>query len=367
MRSLHIILLSTEIYPDVKRGGAIFARNLYHLLKGLLPKVEIVVLSHSRQMKHPDMILIKPPWHITSEFSFLISLPIYIFHSIWVLSKLKPHFVISNGVYDSLPPILARKPFAIVVHDTSALTFGVITRPLFLLSLKKARFVICPSQSVAKEISNYTSRIFILNNYITQDKFEKITRANSEVFFNRYPELRGKKIILFIGAYSSHKGIPALINSMKEVKRVVPDAFLVIAGPGSDQKKSNFNEGIIYAGVLEEDELISYLVATDIFVLPSVKSEGFGIALLEAMVARKPVIAGNLPAFKEVAEDAAIYVNGSDPKSIAQAITSLFLNDRLARSLSSKAYCQSKLFTEEKVKLQCVKLLEHIMKDIEIS
>jgi glycosyltransferase involved in cell wall biosynthesis len=358
-----LLLLSTEVYPDVKRGGGVFARNLYNVLKDLVFQVKITALRHDYipVNLNSDIIWVEVPWQITSRIKFLLSLPAYLFSSIQVILKFRPHFIISNGAYECLPPILTRQPFAVVVHDESPLTVGVITRPLLLLALRRSRLILCPSRSIASIISHYTDRrVFIISNYVDKRKQRLLLNAKPDMFFNKHPELKGKKIILFVGAFSSHKGVMSLINSMKKVREVFSDAFLVMVGLGCDPAKSDLSKGIICDGILTDEELCVYLAAADIFVLPSIRSEGFGIALLEALVAEKPVVVGNLPSFREVAQNSAIYVDGRNPESIARALITLLSNKDLVRLLTCRARERSRLFSIERAKQQCIALLEHV-------
>ncbi len=365
-----LLLLSTQFYPDVKRGGGVFAKCLYNVLKGIVFQIKVLTLCHDytcASVGLNSMITwVKIPWKITSRIKFLISLPIYLLFSIQEILKFKPHFIISNGIYEALPPILTRQPFAIVVLDDSPLTMGVITRPLLLLALRKCKLVICPSRSTASIISHYTNKkVFIINAYLDERKRHLIINSKPDMFFHKHPELKGKKIILFIGAFSPHKGVLSLISSMKKVREVFSDAFLIIVGPGCDPAKSDPSKGIICDGILTDEELGAYLATANIFVLPSVRSEGFGIALLEALTAGKPIVAGNLPAFKEVARDAAIYVDGRSPESIANAIITLLSNEDFSKLLSQKAREYSKLYSKERVRQQGIALLEYVKKVIQ--
>jgi len=364
----YLLLLSTEVYPDVKRGGGVFARNLYNVLKSLVLQVRVIGLRHNYIPPvnlNFDITWVKVPWQITSKTKFLLSLLIYLLSSIQIMLKLRPHFIISNGAYECLPPLLTRRPFAVVVHDESPLTVGVITRPLLLLALRKSKLVICPSRSIASIISHYTNRrVFIINNYLDERKRYLLLNAKPDMFFNRHPELKGKRIILFIGAFSPHKGVLSLMKSMKRVREVFNDAFLIMVGPGCDPVKSNPSEGIICDGVLTDRELCAYLAAADIFVLPSIRSEGFGIALLEALAAGKPVIAGDLPSFREVARNSAIYVNGKNPESIAQALITLLTNRDFVRLLTQRARESSRLFSKKRVKQQCIAFLEYVKREL---
>jgi glycosyltransferase involved in cell wall biosynthesis len=79
------------------------------------------------------------------------------------------------------------------------------------------------------------------------------------------------------------------------------------------------------------DDTAEVLSHMTIFCLPSVW-EGFGIVLLEAMLARKPVVASNVGGVPEVVEDGrtGVLVPVGDVDALARALTSLLLDDGLA-------------------------------------
>jgi len=102
-----------------------------------------------------------------------------------------------------------------------------------------------------------------------------------------------------IGRLSPTKGQDNLIDAFARIAQNAPDSYLVIAGDGSYKNKlleainrSSLKSRILLTGYLENGH--QYLKALDAFVFPS-KKEAFGKALLEAMVARLPVIAANAP------------------------------------------------------------------------
>lgn len=357
-----LLLLSTDLYPDVKRGGAVFATNCYHMFKRFKVSIDVFSLRRSTFQKesiNPPITWVDIPWQIKGKLSFLLALPIYLLLSILRLLKRPPHFTIANGAYDALPPLLTGKPFAIVIHDASPFEIGILSRPILFLAMRRANLIITPSHSTADFLSQYTKkRKFILNNFLTSQKFERITTAKPDPLFERYPELRDKKVILFIGSLSEHKGAFNLIKAMKTVQETLPNAYLVIVGP--NPKKKDLEEGIIQVGPLPDKAVNSYLAAADLFVLPSKRWEGFGIALLEALASGTPVIAGDLRAFKEVAGDSALYVDGGKPEKIAEAIRRVLSNPKLARKMVKKGENRASRLLMSNVKSQYKAFLDFI-------
>ena len=84
----------------------------------------------------------------------------------------------------------------------------------------------------------------------------------------------------------------------------------------------------IFTGMLTGKDKLAALSSADIFVLPSY-SEGFSIAVLEAMAARLPVVISEGCNFPEVSEHDAGFVVEANEKPVAEAISALLSNSDL--------------------------------------
>ena len=103
------------------------------------------------------------------------------------------------------------------------------------------------------------------------------------------------------------KGHEDLLRAFAAVRAQAVDAVLVIVGDGDRRgtleqlaAELDVTHAVFFTG--SRDDVPEVLVAGDIFVFAS-ESEGFGIAVLEAMAASLPVVAFGLPAFEEFAVD----------------------------------------------------------------
>ncbi len=117
-------------------------------------------------------------------------------------------------------------------------------------------------------------------------------------FRARYPELRGKLVILFLSRLDQKKGLDLLLPAFRRLLDSVPDAKLVIAGEGAPNLVSKLRsraaqlgltDQVLWTGFVEGAEKWSMLAESDLSVLPSY-SENFGIAAVEAMHFGLPVI-----------------------------------------------------------------------------
>ncbi len=101
------------------------------------------------------------------------------------------------------------------------------------------------------------------------------------------------------------KGLPILLEAFAGIRARVPDAVLVLIGPGDPDEvladvPEDVRAGIVVLGRLDEVDKARALASLDVYVAPNTGGESFGIVLLEAMAAGAPVIASDLDAFARV-------------------------------------------------------------------
>ncbi len=121
-------------------------------------------------------------------------------------------------------------------------------------------------------------------------------------FERTYPAAAGRRRVLFLGRIHPKKGLPQLIDAWAAARRSAPGAaakcMLVIAGP--DQlgharevarlaRDRGLEQDVLFTGPLYGSEKEEAFAAASAFVLPSF-SEGFSVAVLEAMARRVPVL-----------------------------------------------------------------------------
>jgi glycosyltransferase involved in cell wall biosynthesis len=134
--------------------------------------------------------------------------------------------------------------------------------------------------------------------------------ASPEAFLSCWPALRGRRIVLFLGRIHYKKGIDLLVKAWAGLASSFPDAHLVIAGPDFEDtqpvvermvRELSIGGSVTFTGPVYGDRKASLLSAASLFVLPS-HSEGFSVAVLEALASGVPVIITpgcNFPAVSE--------------------------------------------------------------------
>ena len=160
--------------------------------------------------------------------------------------------------------------------------------------------------------------------------------------FTRFPELSGKKIILFLGRINFKKGLDILVNAFAAIAREQDDVHLLIAGPDDTGygkkvsewlKKENVYTKTTLAGMLQGEEKLEAFHISSVFVLPSY-SENFGIAVLEAMACGLPVVVSDkVNLWPAVAAAKAGVVAPCDAEIFSRKILAILNDDDLARQM----------------------------------
>jgi glycosyltransferase involved in cell wall biosynthesis len=144
------------------------------------------------------------------------------------------------------------------------------------------------------------------------------------------PELVGKFILLFFGRVHVKKGLDLLAEALGQVAATYPNIHLVIAGtddgalsPFCDRMAElGLTRKITYLGHVSGERTRQVWAAADAFVLPSY-SEGFSMAVLEAMACRLPCLITTTCHFPEAASAGAAIVTMANSAAITQGLREL--------------------------------------------
>ena len=156
---------------------------------------------------------------------------------------------------------------------------------------------------------------------------------------------RTGKRILHVSRLVNRKGPHVLIRAFKEVLASVPDAELVIVGEGYLKPvlemmtyDLGLSESVKFLGDVGSEKLAQTYSSSDVFVLPSLHAESFGLVLLEAMASEVSIIASRTGGVPEVVSDGkeGVLVKPGDETELSEAMTRL-LTDENERSKMGKA------------------------------
>lgn len=146
--------------------------------------------------------------------------------------------------------------------------------------------------------------------------------------------------ILFVGRLEPRKGFRHAVAALSALSAEMPEAVLVAAGEGPDARAvrdapAGVRERVLLLGAVPYADLPGYHAACDVFLAPNTGGESFGIVLAEAMAAGLPVVASDIPGFREVVRDGTegLLVPPGNPSAIAGALRTVLADDALRERL----------------------------------
>jgi phosphatidylinositol alpha-mannosyltransferase len=153
----------------------------------------------------------------------------------------------------------------------------------------------------------------------------------------------GKTNILFVGRLEKRKGLRYLLEAYGRLKWDLPNTRLLVAGPGNLDQESqrllsarDLGDVVLLGGVPQAD-LPRYYASADIFCAPATGSESFGIVLLEAMSAGKPIVASNIEGYSGVISHGkqGLLCPPRDVGALTEALAYLVQNPEVAQRLGA--------------------------------
>jgi glycosyltransferase involved in cell wall biosynthesis len=180
------------------------------------------------------------------------------------------------------------------------------------------------------------NRAMVAPNGIDLSEFADLPDKNG--FLSKYPALKNKKILLFLGRISWKKGLDILVRAFDILSKERADLRLVIAGGDEENYKSKIadlidraglRDKVIFTGLLNGREKLGAYAAGDIFVLPSY-SENFGMSVVEAMACGLPVvISDKVGIHREVRDGEGGVVVETNAGSVEDGIRKLLEDEKL--------------------------------------
>jgi len=221
--------------------------------------------------------------------------------------------------------------------------------------LKDADAVIALTDDMRNELQRICPReIHVISNGVDTERFERVSREDARHQLGIEP---AQKIVLYVGRFYPVKGVKYLIAAMQRIRNEEANAKLILVGYGSDEgdlRKSveelGLSDCVRFVGAVQNDMIPVYMVASDVFVLPSL-SEGFPMVSLEAMAAALPIVATDVGGVSSIVEEG---INGSlvkprDAAQIADKVSSILCDPELSHFISTNNKKKAQRYTWDSV------------------
>jgi len=247
------------------------------------------------------------------------------------------------------------------VPMSHALLYMNLRRRYWENMVRKVNVFHCPS----RHIMNSAIRLGLEN-------VEHISHGINEAFMDVERESpKGDPTAIFVGSLERCKGVDVLIDAMRIARRSVPNAKLLIAGKGEMQgeldqevRDLGLDDHVTFLGHIPHETLLENYRTSDVFVMPSVWQEQFGLVGAEGMACGLPCIGsdiGGIPEWLRHGEWGRLVPPGHS-EHLARALVFYLTHraDAFAQGLKGQAHAR-KAFHPNRYRLEIVGLIERLI------
>ena len=242
---------------------------------------------------------------------------------------------------------VAGVPFIVSTQHTVEAIYSLKTRLLDQLTFPLADAIVCVSKGVRDSlhigVRLVPGRMKVVYNGVDVSTIDEVVQTLGAEARWRLGWKRGDPVIGHVARLSPLKNQRCLIEAMRFVADKRPSAKLVVVGWGeleqelkSQAQRLQLQDLVTFLGHRAASEVYEILVAIDVFTLSS-RCEGFSLTILEAMAARKPVVATDVPGIREavVNGETGLLVPYGDPRALADAILDLLEDPGRSRAMGA--------------------------------
>ncbi|MEA4805511.1 glycosyltransferase family 4 protein [Acetobacterium wieringae] len=243
-----------------------------------------------------------------------------------------------SGVTAGLISQKYQLPLFVATGESKIWVESLFPRQTIDKALAEISGVICAStknrnESLELKLST-PDKMVVIPNAIDPEKFYKMERM---LIRRKLGFKEDDFIVVFMGSFDQRKGIMRLSEAMKQVN----PAKVIYIGSG---ELIPTGDEILFIGRLPHDQIVNYLNAADVFVLPTL-AEGCSNAILEAMACGLPIISSDQGFNDDIlTPEDSIRIDCMDVNAIAKAINKLKNDAQLRSKMSESALTHSQLF-----------------------
>jgi glycosyltransferase involved in cell wall biosynthesis len=196
--------------------------------------------------------------------------------------------------------------------------------------------------------------------------------GSSERFRERFLPGCSGPVVMHLGRVAEKKGIDILIRAFRSVRTSVPDAQLVVVGPDDERltpkllslaRDLAIEDALTFTGMVRGTTRRDALAAADVWVLAS-HTENFGIAVIEALAASRPVVmSSKVNCADEIGRAGAARIVEPSWPAVAAAVGELLGDARQRAVLGGRGRRFAARFTREAVALQARGMYEAVLRN----
>jgi glycosyltransferase involved in cell wall biosynthesis len=166
-----------------------------------------------------------------------------------------------------------------------------------------------------------TTRELMIRHHLTKHPITVVSNAVDPAIVGR--DRAPTRDLVYMGSFMPYKNVELLTRGIS----LLPGYRLHFLSRADDSVVRRLTalapaESIVFHQGVSDDEYASILSTATALVTASL-NEGFGLPLVEAMAGGTPIVVSNIPIFREIGGDAAVYFNPQSTESFAAAVREL--------------------------------------------
>jgi phosphatidylinositol alpha-mannosyltransferase len=181
----------------------------------------------------------------------------------------------------------------------------------------------------------YGGRYRIIPNGVHIPESAGLADADSEE-----PADAGQLRILFVGQAVERKGLPVLLRAFEALREELPATLTLVGASAQEVAHMMLDDRGVHAlGKVSEERKLAELARADVVCAPSLHGESFGMVLTEAFAAATPVLASDIPGYRDVLRDGldGVLIAPGDALALAEALRALALDPQLRMRMARAA------------------------------
>jgi phosphatidyl-myo-inositol alpha-mannosyltransferase len=167
--------------------------------------------------------------------------------------------------------------------------------------------------------------------------------------------------IVFVGQAVERKGLPVVLRAFEALREHIPTELTVI-GPRPEELEPMMldTRQVRMLGRIDDETKHKEIAAADVLVAPSLRGESFGLVLTEAFTQGTPVVASNIPGYRDVLRDGidGVLVPPGDAQALAEALRDLHEDPSRRRQMAAAAAQGVERFAWPRVTAQLMEAYE---------
>ena len=247
----------------------------------------------------------------------------------------------------------ARVPLVATFHASGELAWMKLATPVWGFLAERLDHRIAVSQDAADSARRYLPGDYeVIPNGVAMPE-----RAD--------PAGRETRIV-FLGRHEPRKGLQVLLRAWPEIRRQTGARLRVL---GADPLQVRLlltrlrvsDDGVDALGFVSERERTEELLKAKAFVAPSLHGESFGMVLTEAFACAMPVVASDIPGYRDVmTPETGVLIPANEPHVLAQATVNLLADEPRRQQLGAGARRRARAYSWDDIGRRLLAIYERV-------